>query len=433
MSASRRLSNGRFVDGPDTAYNLLELRGMPKVPVIAQRFVVVAVIGLALLPTSAKGSITTLKCGALLDGISNTPLKFVLIQIDGNRIVKLASYNPTSTTAAESGVIDLSNETCLPGLIDLHVHAIKANPDNTEPSQPATGDNLRQILNFGFTTVRNLGSPAVWPSDVKIRQEVEGGVLFGPRMKVSLNKLDGLRDPSLRDANALRSLVDRIATAGGDWVKLFADVGWEDRPQYSEEELSAVVKEAHARGMKVALHAIGLENNRRAVASKVDSIEHGVDVRDEDLRRALQSGIVLVPTIAVLRYMASLPGRQDHLTWVKEYSLSKSTFERAMKAGVKIAFGTDAYASSIEDTNWHNINPASQFGLMVELGMSPMQAILTGTKAAAELLDMDKQIGSIAPGMLADIIATPGEPLSDTHQLEHVNFVMKNGEQVRGK
>jgi imidazolonepropionase-like amidohydrolase len=394
---------------------------------------------LALLATSGfcEAEPTTLKCGTLMDGISNLARKHVLIQLKGNKIAGMTSYDPSSLPSPHSDVIDLSNETCLPGLIDVHVHLIKTDPqtspDDAKPSLSVTADNMRRMLNYGFTTVRNLGSPTVWPSDVEIRKQVEKGILVGPRLKVSLNKLDNKRDPSLSGPEALRILVDRIAAEGGDWVKLFGDVGWDDPPQYSEEELSAIVREAHAKGIKVAMHSIGPEDNHRAIACRVDSIEHGIEIRDEDLQRMRDSGIVFVPTMTVLQYVASLSDRQDHASWAKRYALSTSTFQRAVKLGVKIAFGTDAYAASIENTDWHAINPARQFGLMVDLGMPPMQAILSGTKAAAELLGMDKQVGSIAPGMLADIIAVPGEPLLDIRQLEHVDFVMKDGKQVREK
>ncbi|HEY3456007.1 MAG TPA: amidohydrolase family protein [Bryobacteraceae bacterium] len=185
--------------------------------------------------------------------------------------------------------------------------------------------------------------------------------------------------------------------------------------------------------IKVAMHSIGPEDNHRAVSCRVDSIEHGIEIRDEDLRRMHETGIFLVPTLSVLKYVMDMPGRQDHATWVKEYDLNVSTFQRALKQGVKIAFGTDAAAATVEKTSWVVTNPAIQFGLMVDLHMDPMLAIKSGTSLAAELLSMDNQVGSITPGKLGDIIAVPGDPLKDIRQLEHVNFVMKDGKRISGE
>jgi imidazolonepropionase-like amidohydrolase len=382
----------------------------------------------------ASGTETILKCGALIDGISSNARKQVLIALDGNKITRLTNYDQSIRASAFPGLIDLSSETCLPGLIETHVHVIKADPqspaDDAKVSQPVTAENLRQILHFGFTTVRNLGSPAKRPLDVEIRKLVDRNVLLGPRMTVSLNNLSAPRDPSLIGSAALRRWVDNIAAQGADWVKLFGETNWNSPPQYSEDELRAIVKEAHAKGLKVAVHTIGADDSHRAIICGVDSIEHGIEIRDEDLRRMHDAGIVFVPTMTVVQYLASLNGRPDHATLVEAYPLSVSTFKRALKLRVKIAFGTDAYAASIDKTDWHKLNPASQLGLMVDLGMTPMEAILSATRGAAELLSMDKQVGSIAPGRLADIVAVPGEPLADIRQLEHVNFVMKNGKQI---
>jgi imidazolonepropionase-like amidohydrolase len=226
---------------------------------------------------------------------------------------------------------------------------------------------------------------------------------------------------------ALRGVVDRIAAYGADWVKLFGDTGWVDPPKYSEEELSAMVDEAHRKGMKVAIHSIGPEDNHRSVICRVDSIEHGIDIRDEDLRRMRETGVVFVPTLSVLKFAKDLPGWEN---FAEVYQRSVATFRRALKEQVKIAFGTDAGAISIQSTEWKESNPAQQFGLMVDLGMEPMQAIKSGTSVAAELLGMKDQLGSITAGKLADIIAVPGNPLDDVRQLERVDFVMKDGRRI---
>ena len=299
-----------------------------------------------------------------------------------------------------------------------------------KPLQPTTADNFRRTLNFGFTTVRNLGSLTVWPSDVDVRKEIENGILVGPRLRVSLNGVASKRSLGVKGPEALRAVIDRMIAGGADWVKVYGDIGWDDPPVYSVEELTAIVDEAHSKGIKVAMHSTGPEDNHRAVSCRVDSIEHGIEIRDEDLRRMREAGTFLVPTLSVLKYVVDMPGRQDHAQWVKEYDLSVSTFRRALKEGVKIAFGTDAAAATVEKTSWVITNPAIQFGLMVDLHMDPMLAIKSGTSLAAELLSMDNQVGSITVGKLGDIIAVPGDPLKDIRQLEHVNFVMKDGKRI---
>ena len=374
----------------------------------------------------------TLKCGTLIDGIASVPQKNVLIVLTGNKITELRSYDPTAAPSNDPEIIDLSRETCLPGLIDVHVHYIEPTPGakklDTKPLQPATADNFRRALRFGFTSVRNLGSSTVWPSDVEVRKAINDSVFVGPRVQVSL--VDTASEGTLggaKGAVALRGVVDRMAAYGADWVKLFGDTGWVDPPKYSEEELSAMVDEAHRKGMKVAIHSIGPEDNHRSVICRVDSIEHGIDIRDEDLRRMRETGVVFVPTLSVLKFAKDSLGMED---FARLYQQSVSTFRRALKERVKIAFGTDAGAISIQSTVWKESNPAQQFGLMVDLGMEPMQAIKSGTSVAAELVGMKDQLGSITAGRLADIVAVPGDPLDDIRQLERVDFVMKDGKRI---
>jgi imidazolonepropionase-like amidohydrolase len=394
------------------------------------RLVLVGLFATSIAPLSAA---VTLKCGTLIDGIANVPQKQVLIVVSGNKITDLRHYDATTTLSGDPEIIDLSRETCLPGLIDVHVHYIKVAPGakmlQTKPLQPATAENFRRALNFGFTTVRNLGSSTVWPSDVEIRKDIENSLFVAPRLQVSLNEAGS--EASLGTGPAvLRGVVDRMAAYGADWVKLFGDTLWVDPPKYSEEELSAMVDEAHKKGMKVAIHSIGPEDNHRSVKCGVDSIEHGIEIRNEDLHRMRETGMYFVPTLSVLKFAQGLPGMQDVGPFVKIYQQSVSTFQRAMKEQVKIAFGTDAGATSLEGTDWDNANPAQQFGLMVDLGMEPIQAIKSGTSVAAELLGMQDQLGSINVGKFADIISVPGDPLKDIRQLERVDFVMKDGKRI---
>jgi imidazolonepropionase-like amidohydrolase len=395
------------------------------------RLVLVGLFATSIAPRSAA---VTLKCGALIDGVASIPQTHVLIVLSGNKITDIRNYDATTAPPGDPDVIDLSRETCLPGLIDVHVHYIKtasgAKTLETKPLQPATADNFRRALVFGFTTVRNLGSSTVWPSDVEIRKAIEGSLFVAPRLQVSLNEASSEATLGAKGPEALRGVVDRMAAYGADWVKLFGDTGWVDPPKYSEEELSAMVDEAHKKGMKVAVHSIGPEDNHRSVSCRVDSIEHGIDIRNDDLHRMRETGMVLVPTLSVLKFAGALPALQKIAPFAKAYQLSVSTFQRAMKEQVKIAFGTDAGATSLENTAWDAANPAQQFGLMVDLGMEPMQAIKSATSVAAELLGMKDQLGSVTAGRLADIIAVPGDPLKDIRQLERVDFVMRDGKRI---
>ena len=247
---------------------------------------------------------------------------------------------------------------------------------------------------------------------------------MGPRLKIALCDVNA-RNFGVKGPTMLRTAVNQLVDSGSESIKVFGTLGKEDELQYSEEELSAIVDEAHKRGVKMAMHTIGFADSHRAIVSGVDSIEHGIDIHDDDLQQMKISRTVFVPTLSVLPYAAQIPGRNDHAVWADRTNRSLSTFEKALKTDVKIAFGTDAGA-----VGW-TANPAQQFQVMVKHGMTPMQAIRSSTTEGAELLGMRRQIGSVEVGKLADIIAVRGDPLADISRLEHVVFVMKNGHQIR--
>lgn len=219
----------------------------------------------------------------------------------------------------------------------------------------------------------------------------------------------------------LRAAVDRLVEEGTDWIKLFGTLGPENELQYSIEELSAVVDEAHKNGVKVAMHTIVEADSQRAVASGVDNTEHGVDIAEEDLKKMSQSNIAFVPTMSVMAYASTLPGRNDNAIWTDRTKRSNATFERALRANVKIVFGTDSCA-----VNWTS-NPVQQLQVMVSHGMTPLQAIRSATIDGANLLGMSKQVGSVEVGKFADIIGVQGDPLTDVSRIEKVVFVMKDG------
>jgi len=374
---------------------------------------------------ASSAKLTFLRCGTLIDGVSAVPRKDVLVRIEGNRIASLSENGRAVAQEPSAKFIDLSTATCLPGLIDVHVHLITEDRKRRElrsPSESLSAEDLLRTLRYGFTTVRNLGAGNFGASDMDVRNAVANGSLPGPRLKIAISDPDA-RTLGAKGPTQLRAAVDRIVNEGSDWIKLYDSVfpGPEDGSLYSKEELSAIVDEAHKKGVKVAMHTVAFEGSHRAIASGVDSVEHGVDIADADLRLMKDKGITFVPTLFVLSYVAALPGRDDKAKWVDFSKRSFDTYERALKAKVKIAFGTDAGA-----VDW-TTNPAQQFKMMVTHGMPPMEAIQSATMEAARLLEMDKQIGSVEVGKLADIVAVQGDPLADVSRLEHVMFVMKDG------
>jgi imidazolonepropionase-like amidohydrolase len=223
-----------------------------------------------------------------------------------------------------------------------------------------------------------------------------------------------------------RKAVREQLSYGTDWVKVYSDRSYllrpdgvlDDIPTFTLDELKAIVDETHRQRHKVASHATALQGVHNSVVAGVDSIEHGDYIADEDLRMMKEKGIIYVPTIFVGEYVAE--GRGG--VWPKMIAISEQTFQRALKSGVKIAFGTDVGGFS-----W-DIDPAVQFKTMVKLGMTPAQALHSATVDGAELLGWQDRIGTLDPGKFADIIAVPSNPLDDITQMEKVNFVMKGGE-----
>jgi imidazolonepropionase-like amidohydrolase len=215
---------------------------------------------------------------------------------------------------------------------------------------------------------------------------------------------------------------------GADWIKIYADQRVSTAegvvhsvPTFTPEELHAIVDETHRESHKVAAHAMGLEGVHNAVEAGVDSLEHGAYISDDDLKTMAARGIWYVPTLYIFIYAEQLRQAEGFPGWKGGVEIHAETFRRALKAGVKIAFGTD-----VGGFEW-TINPAKEFPLMVKYGMTPAQALRSATVSGAELLDMKNEIGSVEPGKFADLVAVPRNPLSDIHVLENVNFVMKEG------
>jgi imidazolonepropionase-like amidohydrolase len=396
-----------------------------------------------------------LKCGALLDGKSETARKNAVIAIQGDKIHEVGS------AAAGADVIDLSHETCLPGLIDTHTHVLLQGDvtaaDYDEQLLKQSPEyrtilatvNARRALEYGFTTIRDVETEGAGYADADVKRAINNGVIPGPRMQAATRALDVTGAYPLLGyapdvavphgvqvvdgADAARKAVREQISHGADWIKVYSDRSYrvredgvlDDIPTFTLEELKAIVDEAHRERRKVASHAMALNGVHNSVEAGVDSIEHGNYIADEDMKTMAAGGIFYVPTIYVGSYVAEGRAAAGAPVWVKMVAIHEETFRRALKAGVKIAFGTDAGGFA-----W-TVNPAKEFAYMVKWGMTPAQAIRSATVSAAELLGWSDQVGTIEAGKYADIVAVPGDPLSDVTVLEKVDFVMKGGSVVK--
>ena len=393
-----------------------------------------------------------LKCGSLFDGKSDSLRRNVAIHVEGDQIKEVGGEVP-----AGAEVIDLARETCLPGLIDAHTHILLqgdiTDADYDEQLLKQSPQyrtilatvNAKRALEYGFTSIRDVETEGAGYSDVDVKKAINNGVIPGPRMQVATRALDvtgaypllgyapNVEVPHgvqvVDGADAARKAVREQIMYGTDWIKVYSDRSYfvrpdgvlDDTPTFTMEELRAIVDEAHREHHKVASHAMALNGVHNSVEAGVDTIEHGNYIADDDLKLMVSKGIYYVPTIFVGVYVAQGRANAGAPVWVKMLQIHEDTFRRALKAGVKIAFGTDAGGFA-----WTE-NPAQEFPYMVKWGMTPAQAIRCATATASELLGMQDRIGTTEPGKLADIVAVPGDPLADVTTLQKVNFVMKGG------
>jgi imidazolonepropionase-like amidohydrolase len=406
---------------------------------------------------------TVIRAGTLIDGKSDTPRHDQVIILRGNRIENISDADSAKIPDG-ANVIDLSHATVLPGLIDSHTHIFL---QGEEPAQGGYDVNIlkyplalraaratvsvRRALEQGFTTLRDLETEGAGYGDIGIKEAIEGGYIPGPRLFVSTRAISTTGGYPLEgyapelDMPTGAQLIDGPVEArkaareqlshGADWIKVYmTHRSWVGKngelvsqPTLTVEELKAIVDETHGWGKKVACHAYGGIGLHRALDGGCDSIEHGLDLDDAAVAQMVKQGTWYCPTLSAYYHdwaPADTPeGERDR----KRAAVHEVSFPKALHAGVKIVFGTD-----IGGIPWSE-PMAQEFPHMVELGMSPMDAIKSATSRAADMLDMQGQIGVIAPGAYADIIAVADDPVRDIKSLQNVEFVMKDGKVSRNE
>jgi imidazolonepropionase-like amidohydrolase len=414
------------------------------------------VFALLLLVCALTGAQTTasldhrvaVRAGRLFTGTEKLATNQIVL-IQGDRITEVG---PAETVRIPTGseILDLSRATVLPGLIDAHTHVFGNGPDFDmqilrESYQYRTLTalaNAQKDLLIGFTTLRDLKTLGAMYSDVDLRNAIDRGVVQGPRMQVATRGIQATGGFIMRGYStdvplpaalevvdspwAARQAVREQVAHDADLIKVYAAYDFHFSvdgkmvipPTFTAEEVNAIVDEAHKKGRKVSCHAFGGEGLRNCLNAGVDSIEHGVDLEDTDIKLMVQKGIYLVPTL----YHYQLDREHD----MKKYGghsvaeVSERSFPRAVAQGVKIAFGSGVGP-------FPHGSQSKEFEYMVKFGMTPVQAIRAATVQAADLMGWSDRIGSVEPGKLADLVAVEGDPTTDITELERVKFVMKGG------
>ncbi len=399
------------------------------------------------------------RAARMLDVATGRFLDNPVVVVRGDRIVGVEKSAPPGVA-----VVDCGDLTLLPGLIDAHTHVLlQGNLSRADyqfqilQEYPAhrVARAVRSLwisLQNGFTFLRDLETEGAGYDDVALRDAVNEGVLPGPRMQVAgpalsttgtyplLHYRPDWKFPigvqTVDGSDGARKAVREQLSYGTDWVKVYANVGGGDRltpdgyidsaPNWTLDELVAVVEEAHARGSRVASHATSDSGLRVSVDAGVDSIEHGYSIRPEVAAEMAARHIFFSPTFTATMYVAEARAKERGEAWAAVPEIQARSFQNCLAAGVEIAFGTD-----IGGFPWTEIPQAREFELMVQFGMSSIDAIRSATVTAADLLKVGGQVGVIQAGVYADLTAVKGDPVADVAALKNVEFVMKGGVVVR--
>ncbi len=393
-----------------------------------------------------------IQAGKLLDVRNGRVLENQKILIENGRISQVGP----NVAAMNARVIDLSNSTVLPGLIDNHTHVLlqgdvtaadydvqllkESIPYRTIRATVAA----RTALMNGFTTIRDLETEGAMYADVDVKKAIANDVIPGPRMFVATRSFAPtgmypllgysweLQLPHgvqvVDGVDNIRKAVREQVQYGADWIKYYSDRKYYMKEgalhswvNFTDEEAKAMVDEAHRLGKKVAAHAMGYEGIDAALRAGVDTIEHGDGLNDDLLEKMAKRGVYWCPTIYVGVWVAKGRAETGAPIWLEMEKLVPIAFQKALQKHVKISFGTD-----VGGFPWTE-NEAQEFGYMVKYGMTPWQAIQSATITAAALLDQQDHLGAIEVGKDADIVAVSGDPLADVAELGQVKFVMKGG------
>jgi len=401
--------------------------------------------------------LTVIRAGTLIDGQSDAPRRNQLIFVRGEKIEKVADGG--TAIPGDAKVIDLSNATVLPGMIDSHTHLFLWGEDPAKGGYDANilkaGMALRaaratyaarRALEQGFTTIRDVETEGAGYGDIGIKQAIEEGTIPGPRVFGSTRgisttggyNLEGyapelvmpkgvqIVDGPVEARKAAREQLDH----GADWLKVYmTHRSWTDKqgrlvsqPTLTVEELRAIVDEAHGWGKKVACHAYNGEGLQRGLDGGCDSIEHGLEITDAQIAQMARQGTWYCPTLGVYYADWVAAGTPEGERDRARANVHETSFRKAVKANLKVVFGTDIGGIPWQDPI------AEEFGWMVKFGMSPMAAIQAATSRPAEMLDRKGELGVVSEGAYADIVAVSGDPLKDIMELKKVKFVMKGGE-----
>lgn len=415
-------------------------------------------VPLAAVPYAPDSGSLAIRCGVLIDGIAAEPRPDVTVVIEQGRIVSVAEGTvPGSATVP---TLDLSQHTCLPGLIDMHTHLTDRPGDTAdlsvyyrrtaEDQARIALENARTTLLAGFTTTRDVGTYLGW-ADRALREEIDRGRAVGPRLQVAGYYLTipggggdlvipghpesdipaQVRLGVARGPEEFRRKAELAVAGGADFLKLIASGavlaygGVPGEPEMTPEEIAAVVQVAHAHGLKVAAHAHGARSIREAILAGADTIEHASLIDDDAIALARQHDVALSMDVYNGDYIDTEGRRQG---WPEEFlrknlettEAQRLGFAKAHAAGVPIVYGTDAAVYP------HGVN-ARQFTIMVQRGMTPMQAILSATSVAAKYLGWSDRVGALVPGRYGDLVAVRCNPLADIACLQSVDVVVKGG------
>jgi len=431
----------------------------------------VSAAGAPTLDVAADETLLVLRCGTLIDGNGGEPVKNAVVVIEGETIVsveqdhELEGGHPRAgsartSTAPDARVVDLTSHTCMPGLIDAHAHVLIATDDyQIDHLRRSSGYKalralrvLKDMLDAGWTSVRIAGDADVYYAHLDARTAIEEGLFVGPRVTgaghyISMTggggdlnffapEHDVVSDGLVVDGvEAIRRAVRNEVKYGSDWIKVLASGAMMSagddpmRVHFSPEEMRALVEEADRLGVPVMAHAHATEAIKQAIRAGVRSIEHGSFLDEEGIQLLLEHDVFLVPTMYVGDYyLDEHPDSEAQREFIELSRRSRADNHRrmaaALRAGVKIGVGTDYVGFPIPYA-------VRELATLVEVGMTPMEAIVAATRTNAELLGQSDRLGTVEPGKLADLIAVPGDPLTDMSTLESVSLVMLGGEVIR--